>query len=115
MPKETIIEARLIMRNDSSEKWNEKNSILLKGEPGYSVEDRILKIGDGKTPWNELPSVSGGSILPATEDTIGGVLSSLEDNKVAVKEDGTMELNRVSTSLLFVPETDDLILDGGQA
>ena len=70
---------------------------------------------NGKTSWNDLPSVSGALIQPATETVIGGVLSSLEDNKVAVKEDGTMELNRVSTSLLFVPESDDLILDGGKA
>lgn len=115
MPENNIIEARLIIRNSSPEKWEERNPILLKGEPGFSADEQILKIGDGKTPWNELAPIAGGLIQPATDIVIGGVLSSLEDNKIAVNEDGTMQLNRVSTSLLYVPELDDLILDGGQA
>lgn len=51
----------------------------------------------------------------ATDKIIGGVLSSLEDDKVKVNEDGTMSLNRVSTSLLYVPEGEEFILNGGDS
>ena len=116
MPQ-SIIQARLIVKNDSSENWSERNPVLLAGEPGYSSDKKILKFGDGVTNWNELPSISVENLtIPiATEEIVGGVLSSQKDNEIKVKEDGTMSLNKVSSSLLYVPEDDELILNGGKS
>lgn len=51
----------------------------------------------------------------ATAAQAGIVKSTNADNGVAVAADGTMSVNRVSTSKLFVPEGEELILNGGSA
>jgi hypothetical protein len=35
--------------------WESENPILHDGEPGFERDTRKLKIGDGSTPWNDLP------------------------------------------------------------
>ena len=55
-------------------------------------------------------------VLPfATAEKPGVVKSSEADNGILVAEDGTMSVNRVSTSKLFVPEREELVLNGGTA
>lgn len=55
-------------------------------------------------------------VLPfATAEKPGVVKSSEADNGILVAEDGTMSVNRVSTSKLFVPEGEELVLNGGNA
>lgn len=53
----------------------------------------------------------------ATADVAGLVKSSTGDNKVTVEEDGTMTIKqmRVSVGDLYVPEDDELIMNGGGA
>jgi hypothetical protein len=51
------------LRRASAEFWTAQNPILRKGEAGYettssSVTTGNLKIGDGLTPWNDLPYYS---------------------------------------------------------
>ena len=54
--------------------------------------------------------------IPIAGALLGLVRSSEEDNKVkVVEEDGTMTVNRISVSKLFVPEGEELILNGGKA
>lgn len=57
---------------------------------------------------------SGGQI-PASETTLGMVLSSKEDNSISVNETGKMSLNRVSVSNLYVPEEEELVLSSGNS
>lgn len=50
--------ARFKYRSDTLVNWNGKNPILLSGEFGIAIdgtETDKVKIGDGNTPWNELP------------------------------------------------------------
>lgn len=55
-------------------------------------------------------------IIPtATAAAPGLVYSADAADGVAVAEDGTMSVNSLSTSKLYVPEGDELILDGGNA
>lgn len=52
----------------------------------------------------------------ATTSTLGVVKASTADNQINVDpQTGFMTLNRVSTSLLYVPTGDELIIDGGNA
>lgn len=51
----------------------------------------------------------------ATAEKAGLVKSSSEMNKIAVAEDGTMEINQMSISKLYVSEDDEFILNGGGA
>ena len=39
----------------------------------------------------------------------------IEKNKIVVDNSGFMTLNRVSTTLLYVPDGDTLILEGGNS
>lgn len=54
-------------------------------------------------------------IIPVASEFLGLVKSSDTDNSVKVASDGTMEINRVSTTKLYIPEGDELILFGGSA
>jgi len=46
---------RIQLRRDTSDKWVINNPILLEGEFGYEIDTTKMKIGDGVTPWNDLP------------------------------------------------------------
>ena len=56
-----------------------------------------------------------GALAIATDTVLGGVYSSSLDNYIAVDAAGRMKLNRVSTNLLYVPDGDEFILNGGTA
>lgn len=51
---------RIQLRRDTSSRWSLNNPILLAGEMGYETNTSYLKIGDGTTPWNDLPYWQGG-------------------------------------------------------
>ena len=51
----------------------------------------------------------------ATVEKGGLVKSSADVNKVKVETDGTMTINKISTSNLVVPENEELVLNGGSA
>lgn len=55
------------------------------------------------------------TLAPASSASLGGVLSSTADNYIQVTQEGFMTLNRVSTSLLYVPDGDNLVINGGNA
>jgi hypothetical protein len=46
---------RVKLRRDDSYQWARFNPVLYEGEPGYERDTKRLKIGDGITPWNDLP------------------------------------------------------------
>ena len=55
---------RVIQRNDTYAKWREVNPILAKGEIGIIIdENKGYKLGDGITPWNDLPYPSNPGII----------------------------------------------------
>lgn len=46
-------------------KWQELNLVLAAGEPGFEKNTNRLKIGDGITPWNELPYLGDENVINA--------------------------------------------------
>ena len=56
-----VIKTTFLLRRGASEAWEEVNPILAYGEPGYEKDTGQLKIGDGVTPWKELPYIGDGS------------------------------------------------------
>jgi hypothetical protein len=50
---------RILLRRDTLGNWQANNPVLLSGEPSYVTDDGKLKIGDGITPWNQLPYYYG--------------------------------------------------------
>jgi hypothetical protein len=50
---------RILLRRDLSQNWNYNDPVLMSGEPGYEMDTRKLKLGDGQTPWSQLPYYAG--------------------------------------------------------
>jgi hypothetical protein len=61
----TVIKTTFQLKRGTSTKWQELNLILADGEPGFERDTNRLKIGNGKTPWNDLPYISDGNIINA--------------------------------------------------
>jgi len=50
---------RILLRRDLSQNWNYNDPVLMSGEPGYEMDTRKFKIGDGQTPWSQLQYYMG--------------------------------------------------------
>jgi len=65
---------RIQIRRDVSSKWAVNNPVLLEGEIGYETNTTYMKIGDGTTPWNDLPfwqgGITGASLVVKKNNTI---------------------------------------------
>lgn len=126
-----VIKTTFQVKRGTAARWEELNPILNPGEPGFEMDTFKLKIGNGSTPWKELPYVNdvdiskyitiediinGDVILPvATEATRGAVLSSTAKNEISVDPtDGSMEVNSLSIDRLDT-EGINVILNGGAA
>jgi hypothetical protein len=51
------LEPEVVLRDKraSAARWAEVNPTLLEGQRGYERPTGFFKIGDGVTPWNDLP------------------------------------------------------------
>lgn len=58
MADKIYLNTTFALRSDTLENWQSINPILLMGEPAVvsdSLNEEWLKVGDGKTPWQDLP------------------------------------------------------------
>lgn len=56
------------------------NIVLASGEPAYSIDNKVFKIGDGVTPWNSLPGLTAsGSLLQFSPTSSSGLASLITD------------------------------------
>lgn len=89
----------LQLKRGTAERWYTVNPILAIGEPGFVYDDNKLKIGDGVTPWNELPYIGGStgegvSLTPVDgsliikDNTIDIGISAEPGNALVKKADG---------------------------
>lgn len=65
------IKVTLLVRQDTASNWASKNPALKAGEWGYDTTNKIVKIGDGVTKWNDLGQLGGGggiSVFAAVSD-----------------------------------------------
>ena len=87
---------RIQLRNDTAEKWNTENPVLLKGEMGVEIDTGKTKIGNGKDNWKTL-KYSG-----VDEDTIKGIISNNRNDFTPVEateeEDDIQALARAITN-----------------
>jgi hypothetical protein len=51
---------RIQLRRGTAAFWTDENPILHLGEPGYEIDTKRMKLGDGETHWRELPYFAGG-------------------------------------------------------
>lgn len=51
----------MFQRRGTKQQWETINPVLAVGEIGFSFNENVIKLGDGLTAWNSLPSVNGNS------------------------------------------------------
>ncbi len=89
----------LQLKRGTAERWYTVNPILAIGEPGFVYDANKLKIGDGVTPWNELPYIEGSTgegvnLVPVDgsliikDNTIDVGISAEPGNALTKKADG---------------------------
>ena len=113
-----VISTTFQLKRGLASAWERANPILAPGEPGWTLDTHVLKIGDGVTPWNGLDSVSGAEIKEA--DILKAVNKYLEEHPVKVVTDATLSVAgqaadaaAVRNTCLF--NTDCLVLSAGDA
>ena len=67
-----VISTTFQLKRGLASAWERANPILAPGEPGWTLDTHVLKIGDGVTPWNGLDSVSGAEIKEAVRGPARG-------------------------------------------
>ena len=62
-----VLSTVFLLKRGTAEAWDRHNPVLMQGEPGWTLDTHILKIGDGKTAWKDLEPVgdSGASQIVA--------------------------------------------------
>lgn len=82
----TVIKTTFKLKRGTSAKWKELNLVLEAGEPGFEIDTNSLKIGNGYTPWNELPYIAtGGGSGEGGSIVVDTILSSTSLNPIANK------------------------------
>ena len=101
-----------------AEAWERNNPILTAGEPGWTLDTHILKVGDGQTPWNELAAISDFQV--DEEDIQSAVYKYLDEHPINIKTDVTLSVAGEAADAAAVRENcifsnDCLILSAGDA
>lgn len=52
------VKVNIVLRHDTEQNWKIKNPVLLEGEAAVSTDNNLIKIGDGKSPWDALSYVN---------------------------------------------------------
>ena len=87
MATQTLI-TRFQLKRGLSEAWERNNPVLAPGEPGWTLDTHILKIGDGTTTWKDLESIGGVELRE--EDIKDYVYQYLTEHPVTVITDKTL-------------------------
>lgn len=61
-----------IFKKATTQQWAVDNPVLEDGEPGWDRVGKVLKIGDGRTPWNDL-DVAASTGAPTQSDVSGQI------------------------------------------
>jgi hypothetical protein len=51
----------MFQRRGTKQQWETENPVLDVGEIGFSINENVIKLGDGLSNWNTLPAVNGNS------------------------------------------------------
>ncbi len=113
-----IISTKFQFKRGLASAWQRNNPILAPGEPGWTLDTHILKIGDGVTPWNLLDAISGVEI--SESEIQAAVNRYFEEHPIKIVTDVTLSVagqaadaKAVRDNCLF--SSDQLILSAGDA
>ena len=91
---------RYILKNDIASNWEDKNTRLLKGEPGYDLTNNRLKFGNGNTSWNDLPYLAPDVIDNLASDDTTAPLSAAQGKRLKemIDNGGTEIINNLNST-----------------
>lgn len=109
MAEHKLFNTKILLRNDTIEKWQSSSLQLGKGEVALSWENGNckLKVGDGTKTWSELDYLAlDESQISSFLTTIESDISALEDRATALETDvSTLSSNAKSYQLSAVGQT----------
>lgn len=113
-----VIKTTFKLRRGLESAWEKANPILAEGEPGWTLDTHILKIGDGVTPWLNLTVVNSGAVQE--DDIQKAVDKYLDEHPITIKTDATLSVAGQAADAAAVRDlclfnTDCLILSAGDA
>lgn len=90
-----VIKTTFQVRRALKATWEKLNPVLAYGEPGFERETYKLKIGDGSTPWVDLPYVGG------TDSKEGNLIADSDNGYVYIKNENgdTIVVAEISDSI----------------
>lgn len=94
---------------------DENTMYLVASESGVGYDEYMVINGSWDMVGVTSDSSAGYELPIATTTRLGGVKASTDSDHINVTQDGFMTLNDVSTSLLYVPDGDVLVIYGGTA
>ena len=115
-----LLVSQIQLKRGLAEAWDRNNPILAQGEPGWTLDTHILKIGDGVTSWKNLEPVNSEGIEISEQDIQKAVSQYLEEHPVQVTTDKTLTMSGVPADSEAVREqcvfsTDQIIFCAGDA
>ena len=113
-----VLNTRFQLKRGLAQAWNKNNPVLAAGEPGWTLDTHVLKIGDGVTAWNDLESIGGGVINE--NDIQNAVNQYLEEHPVNVTTDVTLQkagqpADAAAVRQMCIINEDEVILFGGKS
>lgn len=110
-----VYKTTFLLKRGLASAWEQKNPVLAPGEPGWTLDTHVLKIGDGETPWNSLNPVT----TEINESDIKKAVEEYLDAHPIVTDASLTEAGKAADAgavrELCLFNTDQLILSAGDA
>lgn len=88
MANQVTLKTTIQFKRDSAENWEANKTVVpASGEPCYDIDNKVLKIGDGVTAYENLPGIHAGEI-PVTATHYEGI-----------KQDGETDMDVIARVL----------------
>lgn len=87
---EKIIKTTFLLRRGTAAQWAEHNPILRAGEPGFELDTKKLKIGNGEDAFNDLPYIGVDEInfeIPGLDEAEIGQIAVKGENGLEWKDE----------------------------
>ena len=117
-----VINTTFKLKRGTAARWEEVNPILEPGEPGFVYDENRFKIGDGVTPWNQLPYIGESNIFSgATKEDFpkegySWVIYKAENDKKIYQWNSKLKIyEELNNAKLTEDDGSTLVLYGGSA
>ena len=101
------LKTKIVLRNDTAEKWLASNPVLLTGEMGVETDTGLLKVGDGTSTWAALEYINNFENKPTATHYEGTAQPIADSNPVEYESDEAVIARVLGEA---VPKLDDVFI-----